>query len=246
MLDNNLIYKILKIQFNFRLQITILICISAFLTPFLKDKRMFHLFKLNDIFYIKIFYVLAAVACFLSFILRTWGTAYLSSYKVMAKNAITDKLIINGPFLYVRNPLYLGDMISAFFIGLLLPPIGFFLMSFVFILHNMGLAIYEEKQLAYNFKEEYINYKKSVNRFIPKFKPFNIKTISDFKPNWKDAILANFYILLIGFSFIIAILNSYELKQIEYKIYFYSITSLIIWIIFYFLYYFPKHFKNKR
>ena len=79
-------------------------------------------------------------------------------------------LITHGIYAHVRNPLYLGVTIQFFgwffvllFTFLLIMPV-FFMLLFFFV------ARWEEKELTERFGEAYLNYKKSVPRFFPRFR----------------------------------------------------------------------------
>ena len=56
--------------------------------------------------------------------LRTWGAAYLSSAVVQDGVMHGRAVVADGPYRYVRNPLYLGTWLHMFALGLLMPPSG--------------------------------------------------------------------------------------------------------------------------
>src|SRR5205823_4684531 len=56
------------------------------------------------------------------FFWRGWGTSYLRGHVMMDRAMHSDRLIVAGPFRWVRNPLYLGNLFMAAGFGLLLPP----------------------------------------------------------------------------------------------------------------------------
>jgi len=80
------------------------------------------------------------------------------------------RLIIQGLYRYVRNPMYvgailivLGEVIYFHFGWLLLYAVGLWT-----ILHT-ALIIFEEPQLRHRFGVEYEQYLRTVPRWIPKF-----------------------------------------------------------------------------
>ena len=81
-----------------------------------------------------------------------------------------SKLIKTGIFAHTRHPLYLGVLLI--YLGLiflsvsLLSIIGFIV---VFILYNY-IATFAENELEKLFKEEYLEYKKKVSKWIPSLK----------------------------------------------------------------------------
>ncbi|MHA1945583.1 MAG: methyltransferase family protein [Candidatus Hodarchaeales archaeon] len=106
----------------------------------------------------------------LGFALIIWA-----NYTLLQKISIEERepfhtpsaLVLNGPFQFSRNPVYLSVIIIAlgfaiFFGSLILfifPPI-------FFIVFNRFLIRWEEKTLEEAFGEEYLNYKRHVRRWI--------------------------------------------------------------------------------
>jgi len=76
-------------------------------------------------------------------------------------------LVTGGPFRFTRNPMYIGVEVLLTGIGLFagtwpylcVPVVMFLILQFHFI-------PWEEKTMENLFKDEYINYKKSVRRWI--------------------------------------------------------------------------------
>jgi protein-S-isoprenylcysteine O-methyltransferase Ste14 len=81
-------------------------------------------------------------------------------------------LITKGPFRYIRNPMHAGLFLLLISIGLFF---GSILSLLVFIPLYIIIDIWfikniEEPELEKRFGEEYLKYKSSTPRFIPKFK----------------------------------------------------------------------------
>jgi protein-S-isoprenylcysteine O-methyltransferase Ste14 len=75
--------------------------------------------------------LLTAIACaFAAAILRTWGAAYLGAGVVQSHSMHTavaspvSGIVEDGPFRYVRNPLYLGTLLHTLALSLLMPRSG--------------------------------------------------------------------------------------------------------------------------
>ncbi len=240
--------KLHELQFNFRLQITAVIAAAALVTPMFTETRIYDYFGLIRHEDIKTLYIIIGLLCFAAFLIRTWGAAYLSSFVVMAKDANQDKLILAGPFMRVRNPLYLGDITGAGAIGLALPAEGFIIMTVFLIIHSYMLARYEEKNLLKKYNGDYIEFVSNVNMLIPSLKAYKHSKYNDFiknfKPEWLDAIMSNIYFAAIGVAFIASAINGNSPRAIERLAYIYSITALCLWSIFYLIYYHPKHFRR--
>ncbi|UCD84702.1 MAG: isoprenylcysteine carboxylmethyltransferase family protein [Deltaproteobacteria bacterium] len=94
-------------------------------------------------------------------VIRTWASGYISKSKVLATQ---------GPYYYVRNPLYLGSFIIGLGVCLMGGNVIFLLIYLLlFTVVYMRLVRKEEEKVARLFGEEYINYKDRVPRFIPRF-----------------------------------------------------------------------------
>src|SRR5262249_38001759 len=56
--------------------------------------------------------------------LRSWASAYLRSGIVHDTALHAEGLVADGPFRFVRNPLYLGNILLALGMALLMSPLG--------------------------------------------------------------------------------------------------------------------------
>lgn len=79
-------------------------------------------------------------------------------------------LVTTGPFAWSRNPIYTGNLIIYFGVGLM--SMGLFPWLLIggmawFLLQYSLIIAYEEKYLATRFGSEYEAYRAEVNRFIP-------------------------------------------------------------------------------
>ena len=85
----------------------------------------------------------------------------------------TKKLIKGGMYSYVRNPMIMGVMtvLSGESIALLSKDIFIWTLLFFLINHFYFIWI-GEPMLAKKFAKDYLEYKKHVRRWIPRFKPF--------------------------------------------------------------------------
>jgi len=102
---------------------------------------------------------------------RLSGTAYLRGDVVFAANVQRDRLIVAGPFRYVRNPLYLGNVFLALGIGLYAPPLGFAIIVLGNVILVAMLANEEALQLGKQYGAEYAAYRAAVPAFVPRFTP---------------------------------------------------------------------------
>jgi protein-S-isoprenylcysteine O-methyltransferase Ste14 len=131
-----------------------------------------------------------AVACALvAWFWRAWGTAYLRRNVVFAADAQSDRLIVAGPFRYVRNPLYLGNMFLALAIGLLAPPLGFAIVLVGNAVVVAFLAAEESRQLAARYGAVYDAFRAAVPAFLPRLTPASVPGSVAVEPSWRAGLL---------------------------------------------------------
>jgi len=85
----------------------------------------------------------------------------------------TKKLVINGIYGHVRNPMISGVLIVLTGESIAILSLNIFIWAVIFfIINNLYFVIYEEPNLEKRFGHEYKEYKKNVPRWIPRLKPF--------------------------------------------------------------------------
>ena len=103
------------------------------------------------------------LTCVAVFIIRGKGTP-----------AVFDpptKFVATGPYAYVRNPMYIGGFILLIGFGLYHTSISIIILSVMLIgLFHLFVVFVEEPSLERLFGESYMEYKKKINRWIPKLK----------------------------------------------------------------------------
>jgi protein-S-isoprenylcysteine O-methyltransferase Ste14 len=103
--------------------------------------------------------------------IRFWGVSIAGSETRTTGKVGGTYLITNGPFAYVRNPLYAGNMLLYAGVGVmsmaLMPWLLIIAMLWFYFQYHM-IVVQEEEYLAERFGEEYQKYRKAVGRFIPK------------------------------------------------------------------------------
>lgn len=107
--------------------------------------------------------------------LRFWGVSIAGSETRATGTVGGSRLVVAGPFAYVRNPLYLGNIILYSGIGVmanaLLP--WLIVIAFIYFVFQYSLIVAgEEEYLSQTFGEEYIEYRRNVPRFIPRLIPW--------------------------------------------------------------------------
>ena len=81
----------------------------------------------------------------------------------------TSSLMTNGPYGICRNPMLLGVFIYHFGVLIVLLSIGAVIVFLIEILIMTVQVKKEEQRLINDFGNEYVEYSKNVNRFLPKF-----------------------------------------------------------------------------
>jgi protein-S-isoprenylcysteine O-methyltransferase Ste14 len=104
-----------------------------------------------------------ALVCLAVFVMRGRGTA--------APFDPPMQFVAVGPYRFVRNPMYIGGLAVLFGFGLYLhsPSVLVFAVVVVFAL-QIFVVYFEERDLERRFGESYLEYKNSVNRWLPTWK----------------------------------------------------------------------------
>jgi protein-S-isoprenylcysteine O-methyltransferase Ste14 len=118
---------------------------------------------------------------------RVWGTAYLGTGTVNNTEMKAGAVMADGPYRYVRNPLYLGSWLMVAAISVLMPPIGALVTMVLLTVFLLRLILGEEAFLAAQLDEPYTAYCKAVPRLIPSLRPR--VAASGQKPYWGRALL---------------------------------------------------------
>ena len=119
--------------------------------------------------------------------IRTWGGAYLRTEVVHDAVVRTERLVADGPYRYVRNPLYVGNLLLATGMATLASRIG----GVVLILGNLLIVLRligrEEAAWAQSQGETYRAFLAAVPRLWPSLRP-RLPT-SGLQPKWTQAFL---------------------------------------------------------
>ena len=142
----------------------------------------------------------AAFFCIAAAALRTWGTAYLNSDVMVDMGMHTTRLVADGPYRYVRNPLYLGNVLLAIGFGLMSSRIGLVVLVVGMLLYSYRLILREEAGIAASQGESYGAYCAAVPRLFPS--PVPKLPASGAKPRWGDGLLGETFMWLLAVSII--------------------------------------------
>ena len=108
-------------------------------------------------------------------LLRFWGVCYIGSESRTTGKVGGTRLMVSGPFALVRNPLYVGNILIYSGIGVMsnaLFPFLLLVALLFFIFQYYLIVLDEEAYLRNEFKNDFEDYFKNVNRFIPGTKPY--------------------------------------------------------------------------
>jgi len=119
----------------------------------------------------RLVFAAGALLLFVAAFLRTWGTSYLQAEVMRDSRVHAERLVADGPFRYVRNPLYLGNIFMVAGIGVLASRIGFLILSFGMTVFVIRLILREEAELLRSQGESYRRYCAAVPRLLPSLWP---------------------------------------------------------------------------
>ena len=98
---------------------------------------------------------------------RLWSSMYISGYK-------TDKLIKDGPYSIVRNPLYVFSFLGALGIGFSSGNLLVLALLIIgFLLYYPFVVLGEEKELIKMHGDRFLEYMEVTPRIVPKFSIFS-------------------------------------------------------------------------
>ncbi len=119
--------------------------------------------------YSSVMFLIASSLMIVLSVMRMWAGSLLTSKTVMSFRVMSDSLIISGPYLLVRNPIYFSDYIALTVLSLFLPISGI-LIPVLFYIHYIRLIRYEEISFIKIHPPGYKNFVEKVPSLIPTFR----------------------------------------------------------------------------
>ncbi len=119
---------------------------------------------------------IAGILCICIGLLLLFSTIIL--FSVVGKGTLapwfpTRKLVVKGPYKYVRNPMICGVLSILFGEALFLNSISILIWAMLFFLINhLYFEFVEEAKLERKFGDPYVTYKNKVPRWIPNLRPY--------------------------------------------------------------------------
>lgn len=153
-----------------------------------------------------LFWVATAVS-FAGFFLRLWGSAYLTAGIVWNPDALQGALLVDGPFRYMRNPLYVGNILLAIAIGSLAPPIGWAIAVAGNAWFTSMLAAHEADGMRRTYGEVYQRYREAVPAFFPRLRPASVTGSVRGNPSWIAGLKAEALMLAFALGMIVLTLT---------------------------------------
>jgi protein-S-isoprenylcysteine O-methyltransferase Ste14 len=125
--------------------------------------------------------------------IRLWGVAIAGSETRTTGPVGGTFLITGGPFSYVRNPLYLGNMLmylgAAVMSNALFPWLAFGTLLYFLFQYSLIVSL-EEEYLIRAFGEQYTRYRREVARFLPRFTPYRAEDHEEPELDWKRGFIS--------------------------------------------------------
>jgi protein-S-isoprenylcysteine O-methyltransferase Ste14 len=135
--------------------------------------------------------VLGAMLALIGATLRVWGTAYLGYATVQNGRMLAGCVMADGPYRYLRNPLYVGAWFTLAASALVMPPTGALVAMVLLTVFYLRLTLGEEGFLRATLGQPYRDYIAAV----PRFKPLLHASLlpAGNKPHWFAAIFGELY-----------------------------------------------------
>ena len=134
-------------------------------------------------------FMLGSISVFIGEMIRFCGVAYAGSATRTTARAGGERLITDGPFGYVRNPLYLGNFFLSFGFMLMCWPWMPWMCIIFLILFGIQygcIVLLEEEYLSNQFGEQYDDYRKNVRKWVPCIRAY--KGREQCSPNFSKAL----------------------------------------------------------
>jgi protein-S-isoprenylcysteine O-methyltransferase Ste14 len=122
--------------------------------------------------------------------IRFWGVAYAGSLTRVTGSVGAPEVVVAGPFARVRNPLYVGNMLTYVGIGIMSNALFPWLVisaAVWFGFQYYQIVMLEEIFLEKEFGSAYLEFKNHVPRFLPRVSMYVHPVQSRQLSNWKEA-----------------------------------------------------------
>lgn len=140
---------------------------------------------------LRLVFLVGVLLTVLAALLRTWATAYIRP-EVMVDGALhTHTVVAEGPYRFVRNPLYLGTNLLALGYSVMASRLGGVMLVAGTAIFNYRIILREERELTLAQGENYESFRRAVPRLWPSLLPRVART--DRKPDWGAGLLGEMF-----------------------------------------------------
>jgi len=156
---------------------------------------------------VQLVFAAGALIALLAAWIRTWASAYLHTSVVKDAALHADRLVADGPYRHLRNPLYLGIVLLGVSFGLMASPTGFVVLVAGLTLFVLRLIGREEAALEATQGAAYRKYRHAVPGLVPALEPR--VAASGAKPEWGQAFFgeAAMWVFAVGCALFALTLN---------------------------------------
>jgi protein-S-isoprenylcysteine O-methyltransferase Ste14 len=131
--------------------------------------------------------VIAALIAAKAVLFRVWGAAYLGPNTVSSMSMAAGRVMADGPYRFMRNPLYIGLWCMVIALAFFMPATGAAFAVILIGVFAVRLTLGEEAFLAEKIGEPYVAYLRGVPRFIPRLR--GAPAPASVKARWTRALL---------------------------------------------------------
>jgi steroid 5-alpha reductase family enzyme len=139
---------------------------------------------------------------------------------MIAGRVQTSRLVADGPYRYVRNPLYFGNILLAIGFGMMASRVGCPILIVGMLVFVCRLILREEAGIAASQGDAYRAYCAAVPRLLPTLRP-RLPSASGV-PNWTDGFLGEAFMWVMAASLVAF---AFSLKQ---KIFFWVLGGSFV------------------
>lgn len=133
---------------------------------------------------------IGAIIALIGEAIRFWGVSYAGSLTRVTGSVGAPEVVVAGPYAYVRNPLYIGNILMycgvAVMANALTPWLVLVALVYFAIQYSLIVSL-EEEFLEKEFGSVYLGYKKVVPGFFPRFNAYQHQAQERQRADWGEA-----------------------------------------------------------
>jgi protein-S-isoprenylcysteine O-methyltransferase Ste14 len=149
----------------------------------------------------RISYLIAALPALLAAWISTWTCAYLPGGANEGLRPGDGGLVTDGPYRFVRHPLYLGTILCFLGFAILLNRLGLAIAMLGITAFVYRLILREEAELDAAFGASYRAYRDAVPRLFPAL--VGRRRRAGRTPNWKQGVIGGGYLWLVAAALVV-------------------------------------------